>query len=215
MAGSSPLRISCARRAVCGLLKRCIRALCAAPGTGTVCLARLHLGQVLGQPDLLPQGVVLRRDPRDVATSDLRQIKSNLDDGLTPADPVSANMMRHGGQWHLIDFEDGGYGFRTFEMVPALLKFLDGEDFPALRASLIVGYGLIVRSTGPPLICSWRSVRRLMSYGSRREWARRRQTCARRITSTTRRLAQTYLGGDAHGAEQGDWPTARAKWQVL
>ena len=40
----------------------------------------------------------------------------------------------------LIDFDDGGFGFRPFDIATALLKHLDAPDYPELRAALVKGY---------------------------------------------------------------------------
>jgi Ser/Thr protein kinase RdoA (MazF antagonist) len=41
---------------------------------------------------------------------------------------------------YLIDFDDGGFGFRLFDIATALLKFIDEPDFMKLKEALITGY---------------------------------------------------------------------------
>ncbi len=63
-----------------------------------------------------------------------------LDYGLIHADLVPTNVMYDGTQLTFIDFDDGGFGFRLFELATALLKYIDDPDYPALRNALIQGY---------------------------------------------------------------------------
>lgn len=77
---------------------------------------------------------------RAKAANDLRQQTPNLDYGLIHADLVPANVMIEGQSLHVIDFDDGGFGFRLFEAATALLKHRAAPDYPALRDALIDGY---------------------------------------------------------------------------
>lgn len=77
---------------------------------------------------------------RTKAADDLRELTPNLDYGLIHADLVPANVMIMGDALHVIDFDDGGFGFRLFEVATALLKHRAVPDFPALRDALLVGY---------------------------------------------------------------------------
>lgn len=78
---------------------------------------------------------------RAAANVDLTNLEGTLDYGLIHADLVSANIMIDGAQLQFIDFDDGGFGFRIFDLATALLKFLGEEDYDLLRAALIQGYG--------------------------------------------------------------------------
>ncbi|SLN10252.1 phosphotransferase [Pseudooctadecabacter jejudonensis] len=77
---------------------------------------------------------------RDSARDDLTQIAPSLDYGLIHADLVAANVMVSGDTLHVIDFDDGGFGFRLFDVATALLKHRTARDYPALRAALLAGY---------------------------------------------------------------------------
>ncbi|MBO9468215.1 phosphotransferase [Tropicibacter sp. R15_0] len=77
---------------------------------------------------------------REKARSDLAALAPSLDYGLIHADLVPGNVMVQGPQLHLIDFDDGGFGFRLFEIATALLKNLTLPDFDTLKSSLISGY---------------------------------------------------------------------------
>lgn len=63
-----------------------------------------------------------------------------LDYGLIHADGVRENVMVHGDEIGLIDFDDCGYGYRLFDLATALLKNRIEPHYPALEAALIDGY---------------------------------------------------------------------------
>ncbi|MGY3439708.1 MULTISPECIES: phosphotransferase enzyme family protein [unclassified Marinovum] len=77
---------------------------------------------------------------RTEARSNLDALAASLDYGLIHADLVPANVMAQGSILHFIDFDDGGFGFRLFEVATALLKYRALPDFETLKAVLIVGY---------------------------------------------------------------------------
>jgi len=77
---------------------------------------------------------------RRAARQTLEQAEQSLDYGLIHADLVGGNMMTHAGHLQLIDFDDGGFGFRIFDIATALLKQMCDPDYDDLRASLISGY---------------------------------------------------------------------------
>ncbi|WP_321378401.1 phosphotransferase [Rhizobium sp.] len=64
----------------------------------------------------------------------------NLDYGLIHADLVRENVLVNDGRIELIDFDDGGYGFRMFDIATALFKNRTEPAYPAMRAALIDGY---------------------------------------------------------------------------
>ena len=64
----------------------------------------------------------------------------SFDYGLIHADLLSENMLRDGDRVFLIDFDDGGWGFRDFELATFLLRFEEAPDYADLRAALIEGY---------------------------------------------------------------------------
>lgn len=77
---------------------------------------------------------------RNKTNTELASLEATLDYGLIHADLVPANVMVDGDALSLIDFDDGGFGFRLFDIATALLKHLDAPDYPELRAALIKGY---------------------------------------------------------------------------
>jgi len=74
------------------------------------------------------------------ADADLARIEHSLDYGLIHADALSENILIHEGTLSLIDFDDGGWGFRDFELATFLMRFLPAPDYPDLRAALLDGY---------------------------------------------------------------------------
>ena len=77
---------------------------------------------------------------RAKADAHLAAIAPGLDFGLIHADALSENILIHDGALSLIDFDDGGWGFRDFELATFLMRFLPAPDYPALRAALLDGY---------------------------------------------------------------------------
>jgi Ser/Thr protein kinase RdoA (MazF antagonist) len=80
---------------------------------------------------------------RDVVFSELSQmVKSPGTYSMIHADFVPENLMRHGNEVRLIDFDDAGFGWHLFELVTSLY-FIAGERyFEAARDALIEGYRL-------------------------------------------------------------------------
>jgi Ser/Thr protein kinase RdoA (MazF antagonist) len=91
-------------------------------------------------PGLTPEDRALFLAMRNKANIELTCLERTLDYGLIHADLVAANVMVDDGDIHFIDFDDGGFGFRLFEIATALLKHLDAPDYPTLRTALIRGY---------------------------------------------------------------------------
>lgn len=91
-------------------------------------------------PALSPQDRVLLKAFRQKARADLTDPTKALDYGLIHADLVAVNVMVDGTDLHFIDFDDGGYGFRVFELATALFKHIDALDYADLKQALISGY---------------------------------------------------------------------------
>ena len=145
-------------------------------------------------PALTPDDQDLFRTLRAKANADLAQIEDTLDYGLIHADLVSTNVMIDRHQMHLIDFDDGGYGFRLFELATSLSKMLNAPDYPDLRAALIKGYTaqrpielsaldlmILLRSA---TYVGWNITRMAEENGAARNAG---------LIATTQRLAQAYL----------------------
>lgn len=91
-------------------------------------------------PALREEDRILLEEFRRAASAELGKRQADLDYGLIHADMVGANMMIDDGRLHLIDFDDGGFGFRLLEVATALVKHADAPDYPALRAALTEAY---------------------------------------------------------------------------
>jgi Ser/Thr protein kinase RdoA (MazF antagonist) len=59
---------------------------------------------------------------------------------LIHADPVRENVLIDENHVQLIDFDDGGYGFRLFDLATVLLKCRSEPDFSMLSEKMQAGY---------------------------------------------------------------------------
>lgn len=97
-------------------------------------------GRFWDNPTLAPEDAALFAAFRDRAAAVLRREEAHLDYGVIHADPVGENILADGDQLRLIDFDDGGHGFRQVDLATALVKTVDAPDHAALRAVLCGGY---------------------------------------------------------------------------
>jgi Ser/Thr protein kinase RdoA (MazF antagonist) len=77
---------------------------------------------------------------RQAAHGRLTGSSAFLDYGLIHADLVRENILLDGTVVRMIDFDDGGFGYRQFDVATILLKNIAEPDYPALRAALVEGY---------------------------------------------------------------------------
>ncbi len=91
-------------------------------------------------PDLTATDADLLLKVREVARETLNPIRSTLDYGLIHADLAPPNVMVDGDRVSFIDFDDGGFGFRLFEVATALFLHQRAPDFSDLKAALLDGY---------------------------------------------------------------------------
>ena len=63
-----------------------------------------------------------------------------LDQGLIHADLVRENVLLDGERMHFIDFDDGGFGYRLFDLATALIKNRDEPNYADLKDALLAGY---------------------------------------------------------------------------
>lgn len=82
----------------------------------------------------------LFEDFRTSAAHALLQHAATLDYGLIHADLVRENVMIEGDTIGMLDFDDGGFGFRLFDLATTLLKNLGEPNYPSLKAALLAGY---------------------------------------------------------------------------
>lgn len=77
---------------------------------------------------------------RSAARGELQRLQDRLDFGLIHADLVRENVLLHGDRIGLLDFDDGGWGYRAFDLATTLLKFIGSPTYPVLRDALLRGY---------------------------------------------------------------------------
>ncbi|WP_209599097.1 phosphotransferase [Ruegeria sp. HKCCSP351] len=97
-------------------------------------------GRFWDNPGLTPDEKALFLAFRTKARDHLTRLSATLDYGLIHADLVPGNVMCSADALHLIDFDDGGFGFRVFELATALLKHRWDPGYPAFKAAMIDGY---------------------------------------------------------------------------
>lgn len=131
------------------------------------------------------------------AEAHLRACENTLDYGLIHADLVRENILiATDGQIQLLDFDDGGFGFRLFELATALLKNSTEANYPALEHALLSGYRSQrpIDSSALPLFLFLRAstylgwiVPRLHEAGG--------QQRSQRFINTAIKFAKNYLDG--------------------
>ena len=97
-------------------------------------------GPFWDQPFLSPDDAKVFEDFRAIARNDLTASKCSEDCGLIHADMLGENILVDGGTIHIIDFDDGGFGYRLFELATVLIRHMDAPDYDALKACLFAGY---------------------------------------------------------------------------
>jgi Ser/Thr protein kinase RdoA (MazF antagonist) len=132
---------------------------------------------------------------RETANYALAGRETALDYGLIHADLVRENIIIDGDRLQFIDFDDGGFGFRLFDLATALIKNLGERDYPALRDALISGYREVraIDIEALELFVLLRSATYVGWIIERMEEPGADRRNASFIT-TTRHLAQAYLG---------------------
>jgi len=145
-------------------------------------------------PNLTPGQRATVLAARDRAQTELAAVEALQDFGLIHADAITENVMVNGDALSLIDFDDGGWGFRDFDLATVLMRQLGSPDYPALRAALLDGYAAR-RVVDAAMLDTFILLRSLTYLG----WIIPRLTepggderCARAI-ATALPLAQTYV----------------------
>lgn len=75
---------------------------------------------------------------RERALAELQ--KGSFDFGLIHADLLRENVHIDKGNLHLLDFDDGGFGYRAFDIATSLLKNRHEENYAQLQSALLQGY---------------------------------------------------------------------------
>lgn len=91
-------------------------------------------------PELAASDRDLSERFRRAASDRLEEIGPTLDYGLVHADLVPGNVLVDSNALRLIDFDDGGFGYRLFDVATALLKHMSMADYPRFQNGLIEGY---------------------------------------------------------------------------
>lgn len=97
-------------------------------------------GRFWENPDLTPDQRAAVLAARARANADLAAREGSLSFGLIHADAITENVMIDGDRLMLIDFDDGGWGFRDFDLATVLMRQLKAPDYPILRVALLAGY---------------------------------------------------------------------------
>lgn len=75
----------------------------------------------------------------------------DADQGLIHADVLRENVLVHGTEMALIDFDDCGFGFRAYDLATALVQGLEDPMNPVAGRALVEGYQARRRADAPPL----------------------------------------------------------------
>ncbi len=152
-------------------------------------------GRFWENPALTPADAALFAGFRARAELELGAIEGKLDYGLIHADLLGENVLVDGATIKLIDFDDGGPGFRVFDLVTALIKLIDDPDYGTLKDALWDGYRAVrpLDTAGFDLMMALRATTYVGWIADRTDLpdAATRQ----RINATrARRLINRYLG---------------------
>ncbi|MCB1342016.1 MAG: phosphotransferase [Pseudooceanicola sp.] len=151
-------------------------------------------GRFWESPDLSGDDRILFETLRHTANDRLTAIESAHDYGLIHADLVRENIMVDGSALGFIDFDDGGYGFRLFDVATALLPNLAEPDYDRLRAALLGGYRSLrlLDTSALPLFLALRALTYVGWLAQRRDQPGSSQR-SERLVSRARDLSQSYL----------------------
>lgn len=99
-------------------------------------------GRFWDHPHLTCDQRALLLDVRAAANAALAGIEANADQGLIHADLLTENILKDGDRLAFIDFDDGAFGFRDFELATFLLKFVGHPAQADMRTALCDGYAV-------------------------------------------------------------------------
>jgi len=118
---------------------------------------RLDVDGLLGEAPLwgrfwentaLTQGeIALLQQTRARLRDELQVLAADADFGLIHADALRENVFVRGNAITLIDFDDGAFGFRLYDLGVAMSQNWDLPNAPELAAALCEGYGLDANSS--------------------------------------------------------------------
>ncbi|WP_322866734.1 phosphotransferase [Aquicoccus sp. G2-2] len=151
-------------------------------------------GRFWEHPHLSADDTALFLAARAAADAALARLEGHADYGLIHADLLSENMLWDGARLSFIDFDDGGFGFRDFELATFLLRYEEVPDYETLRAALCEGYG--ARRVVEPGALDLFMLLRALTYPG---WIAERldepgaEERSRRAVSVARRVARRWL----------------------
>ena len=95
----------------------------------------------------------------------------------------------------MIDFDDGGFGYRLFEIATALVKYRDQPDYPTLKHALTEGYlsHRLIDLAPLDLVMAIRAAT-YIGWNSLRQGENGAEARHERLVSDARDLARVYLG---------------------
>ncbi len=99
-------------------------------------------GRFWDNPVLSPGDRQLLIEARDTARLRL-STSTNHDLGLIHADALGDNILRGPGGLALIDFDDSGWGYRSYDLATALIQEVDAPNHADLRDAILDGYQTI------------------------------------------------------------------------
>ena len=91
-------------------------------------------------PQLSAHQLTIINEARSKASQRLCAKAETLDYGLIHADMVRENILLSDDEIQLLGFDDGGFGFRLFDVATALFKNRSEPDYPELEQAFITGY---------------------------------------------------------------------------
>ncbi len=97
-------------------------------------------GRFWANPTLDRDDHIALQDFRDRASHRLIACQDELDFGLIHADLIPDNVLVDNDRLHLIDFDDGGFGYRLFELATALIRYIEMPEYEAIKQALLEGY---------------------------------------------------------------------------
>ncbi len=107
--------------------------------------------------------MALLQEARSRLQGELQALSGDADFGLLHADALRENVFVQGDSVSLIDFDDGVFGFRLYDLGVAMSQNWDLPNAAELAAALCEGYGLDATSTA--LVPVFTVIRALASCG--------------------------------------------------
>jgi Ser/Thr protein kinase RdoA (MazF antagonist) len=97
-------------------------------------------GRFWENPELSAAQALLLIRARDYARGAFDRVYAKVDYGLIHADLVPENVLLHGDGLRVIDFDDGGFGYRLFDLATAANRAERADPTGSLRDALVKSY---------------------------------------------------------------------------